>query len=209
MEKSKISDYTLISGGCKGADLEWERIGLKYGLEHVKHLKTNYYDSRNESTKALVEDYYREVCANLNRPTLLAGTYAGKLVRRNMLITLNSDSVFAIGSLVFPGEKDSYGNINKNRYPIVTGGTAYSVELARIMKKPVFVLDQDEGEWWVRLDGDSVIEVNGYMRDHNPKGVAELVVPQPTKVFAGIGSRHIGGYAIERIEEFFQTLASS
>jgi len=201
-----IEDYTLISGGCKGSDLEWEKAARKYGLNKVRHLSPTYYEKSSNTTKNMVEYFYGVVCERLGRPKLNPSTHGGKLVRRNMLITMNADSIFAVGSLVYPSEKDSYGHINNNKYAIMNGGTAYSVELGRILDKKVYVLDQEEMDWWVRLEGNLVIGVNNATNGTSPD--FNKIVPKPTKTFAGIGTRGINGWAKERIDEVFWNLTS-
>lgn len=129
---------------------------------------------------------YKQACKDLKRPEINTG-YTSLLVRRDYLQALYADSIYAIGNIINPGNKDSKGYINKTNHQIVSGGSGYCVQMAINMNKPVYVFNQLDNNW--------------YKWNSN---VFELIeCPVLTKKFAGIGTREITLEGIEAIKTIY------
>ena len=178
MKDINLEEFTLYSGGAKGSDFYWDLIGSRFGI-------TNRVDFRPESLYGLylselieIEKAYERAVKDLGRKELLPSTYAGKLVRRDYLQAKYADAVFAISVLVAPGEKDPNpkGYINKTKKVLVAGGTAYAVQMAINLGKPVYVFDQIKNKWFT-WENNTFVEITH--------------APFLTLKFAGIGTREI------------------
>jgi len=139
--------YTIVSGGANGADKKWEEVAKLYKCNTVVYT-VNEYNNLLDIQKRDIELQYFTVVCKLNRNTIPRETYAGKLVRRDMLQANLGDSLFAIGSILNLGEKDSKGNLNKSGKQIISGGTAYATERAIQLLKPTFVFNQRDNNWY-------------------------------------------------------------
>jgi hypothetical protein len=134
------TDCTLYSGGANGAEAEFGYAAEAWGVNEVNFTFDGHKQSRGRGRYELSP---RELAAGdvslvyvsrrLNR------TYSeGSLIRR-VLQTIwhmvsRSQQVFVIGSIQDDGT--------------VKGGTGWSVELARMWNKSLWVYDQEKGEWY-------------------------------------------------------------
>lgn len=180
------SDYTNYSGAADGGDTIWESIGKENGLGN----QVNYVpaDLKRLSKEQLeeVDIAYKKAVIDLGRKELAANTFAGGLVRRDYLQAKAADAIFAVSTIIEPGQKDKKGYYNKTNHQTVEGGTGYAVQMAINMNKPVYVFDQLKNSWFT-WNGSNFIEIEQ---------------PKLTKKFAGIGTREInenGRIAIENI----------
>jgi len=130
-----MSDYVFYSGGAKGADTEWENalknLGytvIVYTPDSLMHLSSN---ELNE-----IEHQYEQVVKKLGRKKLPFATYAGKLVRRDMLQAKDAETIYAIATL-------------NNEHTLVNGGTGYATTRGIIRGIPVYVYEQNEQQWYV------------------------------------------------------------
>ena len=113
------------------------------------------------------------------------------LLARNWAQVTYSDQIFAIGTIIKPGNKNSKGYYNKGKYEIVDGGTGYAVMMAINNNKEVYVFDQLKDKWfrW-SYSTYSYIEMND--------------VPKITyQNFAGIGTREIKPNGISAIRDVY------
>lgn len=165
--------YTNHSGGAVGSDSYWGSIGEKYGV------KSNHYYHGAKTPAgnvAITEEQFNEgkqKVLQANRTLNRRPDRYMDLLARNWMQVKNSDSIFAIGHL-------------KNG--IVDGGTGWAVQMAIDAGKPVYVFDQERGEWFKNIGGQ-------WSRSD---------VPTLTPNFAGIGTRQLndaGKRAIEAVYE--------
>ena len=70
------------------------------------------------------------------------------LLARNWAQVKYSEQIFAIGSIIKPGDRSSKGFYNKSKYEIVDGGTGYAVMMGINNKRDVFVFDQAKKNWF-------------------------------------------------------------
>jgi hypothetical protein len=114
------------------------------------------------------------------------------LLARNWAQVKYSKQIFAIGTIIKPGDKNTKGYYNKGKYEIVDGGTGYAVMMGINNSREVYVFDQIKDKWfrW-SYTSMSFIEL-----DQTPK-----ITEQD---FAGIGTREIKNNGILAIREVYK-----
>lgn len=177
--------YVNFSGGCSGADMEWDRIGRELGFLNHTHFRPADLKKMDSQLRERLEEDLRKAAIALGRPT---GGFPGKdLVRRNWLIMHPVEAVFAISRIVKPENEDK-GFVNKTGREIVSGGTAWACEMAIQKNKPVHVFDMNRNAW--------------YVWDEN------LYIPEETPVltslYAGIGSRNLTKEGVRAIRDVYE-----
>ncbi len=178
-------NYVCHSGGCPGADMEWEREGEKYGVKTIAYSFPSHVQE-GKNPKILNASELDEGWEHVTRAdkTLkknvdaIASTYVRKLLCRNWFQVKNSEAIFAIGKLI-------------NNHP-VDGGTGWAVQMAIDADKPVFLFFQDAmGGGWFRY-----MPIVGFESCRGD-------TPKLTKNFAGIGTRAINNYGKEAIKKIY------
>jgi hypothetical protein len=176
-----MNNYINHSGGCEGADMEWDRIGREHGFNNHKHYRPSDLKRASAEVKQLIETDVFAAASALQRPT---EEFPGKdLVRRNWFQANGADAIFAISRIVQPFDKDK-GFSNLTGKQIVAGGTAWACEMAIQMGKPVHVFDIIKGFWFYW---------NG--TEFKPE-----LIPILTQNYAGIGSRNLTDSARQAIK---------
>ena len=125
-----------------------------------------------------------EVLSVIGRHPLDANSYSGKLVRRDMMQANSADSIFAISSI------DSLGRVN--------GGTAYAVTRGVILKKPVYVFDQFQNQWFTVN-----YTTNRWVNVQNPETL------KLTRHAAVIGTREINSNGTSAIDQVLKNTIDS
>jgi len=166
------SEFVNHSGGAIGSDTYWGEVGEKYGV------KSNHYYHGAKTPNgnvAITEEQFNEG----KEKVLLANKTLNRkpdrymdLLARNWMQVKNADAVFAVGHLV---------------NGIVDGGTGWAVQMAIDAGKPVYVFDQERGQWYKNIDGKW----------------SESEVPALTKNFAGIGTRQLNEAGKQAIAEAY------
>lgn len=192
--------YVNYTGFAQGSDTEWIEQSKLLGIDSVDTTK-EYNDLSNED-KEDIEQKYLYVVDRLKRKVLDKDTAAGKLVRRDLLQARNADSIIAIGNILKPHEFDSKEYENKTDKEQISGGTAYAIEFAKLLHKPIFVFNQRDNKW--------------YFWDYVNRKYSETDTPILTVNFAGIGTREItesGKKAIQDVlnktKQYFERNLSS
>lgn len=139
------SDCTLYSGGANGAEALFGEESEKWGVHEVNFTFEGHKQARSRGRYELSP---RELAAGdvslVYVSRRLHRTYSeGSLIRR-VLQTLwhmvsRSQQVFVLGQIQEDGT--------------VVGGTGWSVELAKMWNKNLWVFDQKKADWY-RWDGD-------------------------------------------------------
>lgn len=139
------TDCTLYSGGANGAEALFGQQAEKWGVHEVNFTFEGHKQAR---TRGRYELSPRELAAGdvslVYVSRRLHRTYSeGSLIRR-VLQTLwhmvsRSQQVFVLGQIQDDGT--------------VVGGTGWSVELAKMWNKTLWVFDQTQEDWF-RWDGD-------------------------------------------------------
>lgn len=182
----KENNFICHSGGCPGADIEWETQGEVYGIKTIaysfpghKHCGKN---PKILNDVEMTEGYESVLRANkaLKRNVEFTPAYIKGLLIRNWFQVKNSEAVFAIVRELLTKE-------------IVAGGTGWAVQMAVDCQKPVFVYLQDTmGGGWFRY-----MPVVGF---ESLRGE----IPKLTKDFAGIGTREINDFGKLAIKEVYK-----
>ena len=189
-QSTNPKDFRLYSGGATGSDIKWAEIANKYGIGKTVNYRPEHLDLLTPAQTQEVETAYIGAANKLGRKQLDANTIAGKLVRRDYLQAKAADSIFAVGHILRPGEKNAKGYTVRSTIPSVDGGTGYAVQMGIDLHKPVHVYDQVYDQWY-RFDYDD----NTFVAED---------IPTLTPKFAGIGTREINDKGINAIEQVFQ-----
>ena len=188
------STYTNYSGGAVGGDMTWDAEGRKVGVTNHQHYTVAYYDKISDQDKAVINNWYNDAANFLGRNIISKDSYAGKLVRRDMLQANSGKSVFAVTELVKPGIKGRKGYNNKMSYSIPEGGTGYAVARGILSNKPVYVFNQS---------ADYGNEVGWYMWDSVTNDFVKTETPKLTKSFTGIGSTQINEAGKQAVRDVY------
>jgi hypothetical protein len=178
--------YINHSGGCEGADMAWETVGLEYKIKtisysfygHTQYGGNPYIMSSNELNEGWKAC---EIASEtLQRPLERArSTYVRKLICRNWFQVKHSDSIYAIGML------------EKGKDHLVNGGTGWAVQMAIDNKKSVYLFEQDMNTWLIfDYSQAKFIRYNG--------------TPILTNDFAGIGTRNINDKGLQAIVDVYK-----
>jgi hypothetical protein len=195
-----LSNITCHSGGAVGADTYWEEIGKKFRVKTMAYsYKTKSHNSVNKveiSNDDFIEGIEQVNKANLNLKRYGIHKFIN-LLARNWAQVKYSEQIFAIGTFIKPGEKDSKGYTNKGTIDVVSGGTGYAVMMGIDNQKEVFLFDQVRDNWF-RWSYTS----NSFVQLKN--------CPKITKQnFAGIGTREIKQNGIDQIEMVYKLTFSN
>lgn len=181
-------DYINHSGGAKGADMEWDRIGRLYGVtNHIHYRPVDLRSLFSEQEKQMLRDVY-SAAQVLQRPHDFKGV---ELVHRNWLQVINSEAIFAISRIIDPGETDFKGFENKTGKQIVAGGTGWAVEMAIQKGMPVYIFDMKKNRW-------------NKWSSYNQFLFEPIYLPSLTKQFTGIGSRQLTKEGTQAIIDVYE-----
>lgn len=182
-------NYTCHSGGCPGADMEWEREGEKYGVKtiaysfhgHVQEGKNPFILMGKELDEGWKHVLIADKTLKKDVETNLKSTYGRSLLCRNWFQVKNSDVVFAIGL---------FENATQ-----VKGGTGWAVQMAIDNGKFVYVFDQQAGKWsWYHPSDKLFVYTDKYPR---------LTENFDSINFAGIGTRDINEFGKDAIKRVY------
>ena len=174
----KLSEATNHSGGALGADMEWDRMGEKFGIAESKHYYIEGHKTPKGNSPIRIEDKMeadeklKAANITLKRTYPTSKEYVNDLLRRNWWQVKNADAIFAIST------------ITNNK---VDGGTGWAVHMGIAENKPVHVFDQKVKKWFT-WNGNSFVET---------------AVPVLTKNFAGIGTRKLLAAGVQAIEDVY------
>jgi hypothetical protein len=139
------ADCTMYSGGAHGAEAAFGEAAERWGVREVNFTFDGPVQARTRGAHPLTEQALVSGEVSLAYVSRrLRRTYGESPQIRRVLQSLwhqvsNAQLVFVIGSIQEDGT--------------VTGGTGWSVELARMWNKRLWVFDQDKGHWY-RWDGE-------------------------------------------------------
>jgi hypothetical protein len=194
----KPIDLTKVvchSGGAPGSDTDWEIDGIQYGvITRAYSYKTPKHTSPNKVE--ISDEDYKEGIVEVNKANKYLNRYGihkyMNLLARNWAQVKYSEQIFAIGTIIKPGSKNTKGYYNKGEYDIVDGGTGYAVMMGINNQREIFVFDQIRDKWfrW-SYSTMSFIEIND----------APSITSQN---FAGIGSREILPNGLNAIKKVYE-----
>jgi hypothetical protein len=141
------TDCTLYSGGARGAESEFGLAAQDWGVQEVNFTFEGHRQERTQGVKVLTEQELAAgdvslvyVSRRLNRTYKTEGSLIRKVLQTLWHMVSRSIQVFVIGQVQEDGT--------------VTGGTGWSVELARMWNKELWVYDQNKACWF-RWDGNT------------------------------------------------------
>ena len=176
----KPEEAEFYSGAANGSDKAWEEAATKAGIKVTNYTVENWNNLSNEWKERLDKEY-QEIVNILGRRVLDINSYAGKLVRRDMMQADKADAIFAIGTLASNGYVD--------------GGTGYASTRGILRGIPVYLFDQKDSTWKVW--------------DKAAKKFVPTSQPSLTKNAAVIGTRELQENGKKAIENMFQTSNSN
>jgi hypothetical protein len=190
-----LANIVCHSGGAEGSDTAWEKIGEKFGVKTKAYsYKTKVHTSSNKVE--ISDEDYKEGISEVNKANKFLNRYGihkyMNLLARNWSQVKYSKQVFAIGTIIKPGEKNSKSYYNKGKYDIVDGGTGYAVQMGINNEREVFVFDQVRDKWFrwsystlqfVEIKDTPVITNND---------------------FAGIGTRELEPNGLKAIRDIYE-----
>jgi hypothetical protein len=190
-----LTNIVCHSGGAEGSDTYWENIGEEFGVK----TKAYSYQTKKHTSPSKVEiseDDYKEGIIEVNKANKFLNRYGihkyMNLLARNWTQVKYSKQIFAVGTIIKPGDKNNRGYYNKGKYDIVDGGTGYAVRMGINNEREVYVFDQIK-EKWFRWSYSSLRFVD--------IGKVPSITEQD---FAGIGTREILPNGIKAIRDVYE-----
>ena len=175
--------YTCYSGGANGSDFIFSSESLKHNYKvldysfegHNTKSSNRFILSPNQLKEGL--EHIKIANTRLNRNINNLSSYVKNLIARDWFQVKNSEAIFAIGSLA--------------SIDTVKGGTGWATQLAVDNKKPVYLFEQNDNQWYY------------YDYESNMVQIYEDI-PKLTPKFAGIGTREINDNGIQAIKNLFK-----
>ena len=139
-------DCTLYSGGARGSEAAFGAIASRYGIQEVNFTFETHKQERTQGRYLLSESELRAgnvslvyVSNRLNR-VYSEGTLIRRVLQTLWHMVSRSQQVFVVGEIQADGT--------------VVGGTGWSVELARMWDKELWVYDQARLAWYQWTEQD-------------------------------------------------------
>ena len=139
------AQFTIISGGALGVDLEEEKLAREYGL-HVDvvipscHPQSKTVPPLTHQQLGEAIPTTKQVAARLNKQ--LDNPISLQYIHRNYHVVKRADMVLA-----FPNFQPESN--------LCFRGTGWAVEMAKLLKKVLYVYDVQRNIWfWYRHDND-------------------------------------------------------
>lgn len=179
------ADCTLYSGGANGTEAAFGELSEKWGLHEVNFTFDGHKQSRsrgryllspNELVAGDVSLIY--VSRRLNR-TYSEGSLIRKVLQTLWHMVSRSQQVFVVGAIQEDGT--------------VVGGTGWSVELARMWNKELWVFDQDKNGWY-QWNGETWVSGTPFIH---------------TIHFSGTGTRYLNDAGQAALNDLFERSFSS
>lgn len=176
---AELSDFTLFSGGHKGAEAEFGKQAEKHGVNEVNFSFEGHKMERDRGIRFLGPKELEKGDVSMEIVSLHMGRNFSevgmirKVIQSIFHMVNNGHQVFAVGWI----QADN----------TVKGGTGWGVELAKLFNRPVSVYDQDRKAWfsWVN------------------SAWAQDVPVISNKTFCGTGTRNLSPDARAAIEDLF------
>ena len=180
MGKLKGADCILYSGAAQGAEAEFGAAAQKHGVEEVNFTFEGHTDARTRGIRVLTQSELKRGDVSLAYVSrLMHREYRDTPLFRKVLQSIwhqvnSGQEIYVVGKILADDT--------------VKGGTGWGAEFAKLCNKPLFVFDQDKGEWnrW---------EATAF------KVVRDPVIAHAQ--FAGTGTRFLNAAGKKAIEDLF------
>ena len=173
-------ECTLHSGGAHGAEAAFGEAAERWGVREVNYTFTGHVQARTRGAHPLTEQELAAGEVSLAYVSRrLRRTYGeGSMIRRVLQSLWHqvgaAQVVYVVGAIQEDGT--------------VTGGTGWSVELARMWNKRLWVFDQEKNGWF-RWNGEDWVE-----------GTPVIDAPN----FCGTGTRYLSAVGRAAIDSLFE-----
>ncbi|PLX46534.1 MAG: hypothetical protein C0609_00415 [Deltaproteobacteria bacterium] len=173
------SDATLYSGGARGAEAAFGENAAKFGVSEVNYTFDGHHIERTAHTVTLTDAELSKGDVTMNEVSSRIGRdYSKSPWMRRILQSIwhqinGGFQVFIIGSINSDGT--------------VKGGTGWAAELGKMFNRPLYVFDQEKGDWFTWKNDTWSHEVP--------------VISART--FCGTGTRNLTAAGEKAIEELF------
>ncbi|NDY72704.1 hypothetical protein DO021_04130 [Desulfobacter hydrogenophilus] len=174
------SQFTLYSGGHRGAEAEFGKLAEQYGVKEVNFSFEGNVLDRDKGMRLLNQEELEKgnismdiVSTRLGR-SFSKGNRIRKVIQSIFHMVNNGYQIFTVG-WILPDKT-------------VKGGTGWGVELGKLFNRPIFVYEQDREAWfsWVENDWQMVTPVIHH------------------KTFSGTGTRNLTEDAAEAMKDLFE-----
>ena len=174
------SQFTLYSGGHRGAEAQFGQLAEKFGVKEVNFSFEGNTLDRDAGMRMLNQEELEKgnismdiVSTRLGR-SFSKGNRIRKVIQSIFHMVNNGYQVFTVG-WILPDKT-------------VKGGTGWGVELGKLFNRPIFVYEQDRKDWfsWVENDWQMVTPVIHH------------------KTFAGTGTRNLTDDAAAAMQDLFE-----
>lgn len=171
---SNNQKFTSHSGGAEGSDTYWSEYGKQFGV-----VTNNYYAQNQKTQNGNIEISQNDLEEGIEKIRKANETLHRKpekyieFLAKNWPQVKYSNAIYAISTI------DN---------GLVSGGTAWAVQMAIDAGKPVFVFDQSKNTWFKYQDGKWV----------------KTDVPTLIENFAGIGTRKINENGERAIKDVYK-----
>ena len=179
-------NYTLYSGGLKGAETAFGEAAEKWSIKEVNFTFAGQKANRDKNLVVLSEtelkrgDISMDLVAKMMRRTYYETEKIRKVLQTIFHMVNKGHQVFVVGTILADNT--------------VKGGTGWAVELAKLFNRPLSVYDQAKDGWYTWKQGAWVKDSPRIEHD----------------TFVGSGTRNLtenGRKAIDRLfEEAFGSL---
>ncbi len=176
----KPTECTLYSGGAHGSEAAFGEAAERWGVREVNFTFDGHVQARTRGAHPLTEQELAagEVSLAYVSRRLRRGYGEGTMIRRVLQSLWHqvgaAQVVYVVGAIQEDGT--------------VTGGTGWSVELARMWNKRLWVFDQEKGGWY-RWNGEDWVE-----------GVPVI----DATAICGTGTRYLSPVGKEAIDALFE-----
>ena len=174
------NECTLYSGAAQGAEAEFGAAAERYGIDEVNFTFEGHKDARTRGIRVLTHAELKRGDVSLEYVSRLMhrqfhDTRLFKKVLQTIWHQVNSgQEIYVVGKIL---DDDT-----------VKGGTGWGAEFAKLCNKPLFVFDQERGDW-SNWDGTAW------------KAVKDPVISHAE--FTGTGTRFVNDDGRRAIEELF------
>ena len=147
---SANKNYTLYSGGLKGAESYFGEAAEKWGVKEVNFCYSGQKTNRQENLVVLSDadlkrgDISMELVSKMMHRTYYETEKIRKVLQVIFHMVNKGHQVFVIGTIL----EDN----------TVKGGTGWAVELAKLFNRPLSVYDQAKDHWYTWKQGAWVRE---------------------------------------------------
>ncbi len=175
----KNKDYSLYSGGLKGAEATFGEFAEKHGVNEVNFTFKGHKLSREKNITMLTDDELRQGDISME-------IVSAKMGRRYT----TTDKIRKIFQIIFHMINKGYqvfaiGWIQPDN--TIKGGTGWGIELAKFFNRPVSVFDQETDKWFT----------------WNGNEWAEDKPLISSKTFCGTGTRNLSDAGKKAIKDLF------